>query len=207
MKISDLQSYQTPQIISKKKNSREKTKLSAINSIGQKVVDVAISSTIRFLVFIALFKLAMTMVPKNIIQEIALAVTPVEKFAVASIHGIDKLAIYSLIFAFFCGTFYYVFMVSKCEFGTIGMKLTKLGIANRNGERPNIVQAIIWYHLRIIYPVCGVLSVIVFTKYGINGTFVILLLLAAMFSDTPRIIFGIPSLSEKISGVKLFEKQ
>jgi uncharacterized RDD family membrane protein YckC len=98
-------------------------------------------------------------------------------------------------------------MVSKCEFGTIGMKLTKLGIANRNGERPNIVQAIIWYHLRIIYPVCGVLSVIVFTKYGINGTFVILLLLAAMFSDTPRIIFGIPSLSEKISGVKLFEKQ
>ena len=85
MKISDLQSYQTPQIISKKKNSREKTKLSAINSIGQKVVDVAISSTIRFLVFIALFKLAMTMVPKNIIQEIALAVTPVEIFAVVGI--------------------------------------------------------------------------------------------------------------------------
>ena len=97
-------------------------------------------------------------------------------------------------------------MVTKCKFGTIGMKITNLGISNRNGEKPTIIQAIIWYHLRIIYPICGILSLAVFAKYGMNGTFAILLLLTALFSDTPRMIFGISSLDEKISGVKLFEK-
>jgi hypothetical protein len=97
-------------------------------------------------------------------------------------------------------------MVTKCKFGTIGMKVTNLDIINRNGEKPTVIQAIVWYHLRIIYPVCGIFSLAVFSKYGMNGTFAILLILAALFSDTPRMIFGISSLAEKISGVKLFEK-
>ena len=208
MKISDLQNYETPKSLSSKKKGviSEKTKLPAINSIGQKVIDIAISSTIRFIIFIISFKMMLSTMPKNITQEIALAVTPVEKFAVASMYGIDKISIYCFIFAFFCGTVYYVLMVTKCKFGTIGMKIANLGIANKMGVRPTVMQAITWYHLRIIYPICGILSLVVFSKYGINGTFVILLTLAAIFSDTPRMIFGIPSLAEKISGVKLFEK-
>jgi|GEM_PF-4857695 len=208
MKISDLQNYQTPKGISsqKKNNISGKTKLPAINSIGQKLIDIVISSTIRFMIFIISFKIAISTMPKNITQEIALAVTPVEKFAIASMYGIDKIGIYCFIFAFFCGTFYYVLMVTKCKFGTVGMKVAKLGIANRNGEKPTFLQAIAWYHLRIIYPVCGILAFFVFAKHGMNGTFVILILLTALFSDTPRMIFGISSLDEKISGVKLFEK-
>ena len=208
MKISELQNYQSPKTLSSKKkgDTFEKTKLPVINSIGQKVIDIAIASTIRIVIFIISFKIVVSTMPKKITQEIALAVTPVEKFAVASMYGIDKISIYCFIFAFFCGTVYYVLMVTKCKFGTIGMKVTNLDIINRNGEKPTIIQAIAWYHLRIIYPVCGILSLAVFSKYGINGTFAILLILAALFSDTPRMIFGISSLAEKISGVKLFEK-
>ena len=206
MKISDLQNYQISSS-KEKKGNKTKTKLPAINAIGQKLIDATITITIRFVAFILSFKIAMKTIPQNVTDEIALAVTPIEKFAVASMHGIDKIGIYCFIFAFCCGTLYYILMLTKCKFGTIGMKITNLDITNKIGEKPTITQIIVWYHLQIIYPVCGILSLAVFAKHGINGTFAILLILAALFSNTPRIIFGISSLDEKISGVRLFEKK
>lgn len=207
MKIADLQHYETPtQLGSTKKKSEKKQKLSSINSIGQKLVDAFIAFIIRITIFIISLRTASYfLIPKNIQQEIADAATPNEKLLLSSIYGVNKIAIWCIIFAFMSGTVYYIVMIARTKKGTIGMRLTSLGIQNRIGAKPTTMQIIAWYHLRLIYPVCGILSLIVFRNHGMNGTFIVLLLLAAAFSDTPRMMLGISSLSEKLSGVALFD--
>ena len=58
MKISDLQNYQISSS-KEKKGNKTKTKLPAINAIGQKLIDATITITIRFVAFILSFKIAM----------------------------------------------------------------------------------------------------------------------------------------------------
>lgn len=209
MKISDLQNYETPkQLRSNKQKGEKPTKLSSINSIGQKLVDFTLVSLIRFTIFIASLKIAsLILIPQNIRKEIAEAVTPQEKMLLSSIYGVNKIAIWCIILAFICGTLYYVLMITKTQKGTIGMRFAKLSITNRMGEKPTAMQTLVWYHMRLIYPVCGILSLVVFKNHGMNGTFLVLILLAAAFSDTPRMMLGISSLSEKLSGVTLFDKK
>ncbi len=207
MKISDLENYS--QSIKNKgtKDLTKKEKVPAFNSIGQKVIDLSIAIILRFIAFIITFKMMMLTLPKSSIEMIQSVTTPVEIIAMSSQTGIDKLSIKCAIFAFLIGTAYYVVMASKCKFGTIGMKVAGLTISNRNGERPTIWQAMFWYHLRLIYPICGILAILTFVKNGVDGIFVILLTISAFFSDTPRMIFGISSLDEKISGVKILRKK
>ena len=201
MDISEISKYQFQK---NKKNNISKEKLPILNAMIQKIIDFAIAIFIRILVFLLSYKLLLYTLPKESLNAIKNATTPEQKFAlIYQLDSLNTILSQSLIIGFISGIFYYVLMVSRSSFGTIGMKLTRIQIVNKNGERPTILQAIIWYHLTIIYPVCAILALLRLYNNKIDGILIILSILTLLFSEIPRTIFGLPSMAEKISGLHL----
>ncbi len=211
MKISDLQNLELPQenIRGRVEIFKKRERIPILSQLKMAFVDFSIANAIRVLFGVIIFKLLMLQVSDTFQIQAMEAHQKQDTQAFASVlieNSVHWYAIIAVLTSFFLGSMYYIAMFVYSHFGTLGMKWGKLQIQTKKGSKTSIIQAFLWYYLKILYPIFLILAVVIFLLKGLNIAFMICGILALVFSDTITAVFGIQPLYEKISGMKIIKK-
>lgn len=209
MKISDFDQYEIPTESKEHHASLFRTgkKISLFKRINQSFIDFTICNLLRIIVGFGIFQFLSRNLPSDIGKQLQGAKSNQEFLFIITTHHIHNYIFFAVLLSFIMGSLYYIIMMKKSSFGTIGMKFTKLVIQTKHGGKPTFLQTTLWYYIKIIYPICVIIAIIIFLTAGANFAFVVFALIAVIFSDSFTIVFGIQPLYEKFSSIKLTEKQ
>ena len=202
MKISDLKNYETPSnehgkisFFTKKKKTVNSAKI-----MMQGFVDFTLCTIFRVVFGIILFKFLIRNVP---IEQLLKMTTSEEAIAFVKHYSIMKHGIVAISSVMALGALYYILLISKTEKGTVGSWLMNVRFRLPNGKRPGVMQVGIWYFSKALYPIFGVLCVIVYFSKGLCIAFFVLFILTAFFSNIPAMIFGIRTFAEMVSSIAI----
>lgn len=212
MKISDFENYKIPQEESKYKVEifKKSDRASVFAVAAQTTVDLPIVLLVRSIIIVFIVKFFTQRLPAEAFEKIQTAInygSSKELIMVAMSYNIHVYIFYGLLFAFMIGSFYYIFLLKYCKRGTLGMVISRTIPQTKNGEKPTILQATLWYYLKTVYPICITIAFLIFLKKGMNGLSVFLFFLAVPFSSIFTITFGFSPLYEKFSNIKIINKK
>jgi uncharacterized RDD family membrane protein YckC len=202
MKISDLKNYEVQKDEPKKFRllAKRKKTVSSAKVIMQSFIDFSLCTILRIVFGVLLFKYFIRNTP---IEQIQTITTSQQMAEFLRDNHIVKHGITAFCTVFILGALYYILLIARTEKGTVGSWAMDLRFRLPNGSRPSIMQVSLWYTVKSLYPIFGILFLIVFFMQGVGVAAFILFILTAVFSNVPSMMLGTRTLAEIISSVTI----